>query len=157
MSVGTVVPLLVALALSACGAPSVRPLEPRVSVDAVRLLELGLLRQRIELTLKVQNPNPYALPISELDFTALLGDEPLASGSSVQAVNVPARGEARLPVVIELGLSRSLSRLGQQLGRHGLALDYRVTGSVKLSNWPRRLPFDVDGSLQDAIHTEERL
>jgi len=148
--------LLGAWVLAACTTLSVRPQEPRVSVDSVRLAGIGLLRQDIELMLLVENPNPFALPIRDLAFVATLGDERVASGSSSSAVNIPARGQARLPVMITTRLSRTLRGLGRQLGQHGLDLTYRVTGSVKLANWPARLPFDADGSLQDTIEDRTR-
>ena len=139
--------LLALSLLAGCSALSVKPQEPTVTVSAVRPISVGFARQELELTLLIENPNAFELPVRSLAFVALLGDEPLAEGGSDTPVVVPANGEARLEVSIVLGLADTLSRLGQQLGRGQIEMNYRVTGSVKLDNWPTRLPFDVDGTL----------
>lgn len=140
--------ILLSVLLSSCSALTVRPQEPTVTVSAVRPISIGFARQELGLTLLIENPNAFALPVRSLDFVALLGDEPLAEGASDTPVVVPANGEAELEVSIVLGLADTLGRIGQRLGRGNVDLGYRVTGSVKLDNWPARLPFDVDGTLR---------
>ena len=151
--------LLVAAALAGgCAAlPSVRPEPPKVSVAGVRPLNISLTRQRLEFRLRVENPNDYDLPLRSLDFAARLAGEEFATGRSDERVTIPANGEAEIKVDVTTGIDRLLGRMRSMLDDRTLDLDYGVTGSVKLANWPRRIPFDVTGVLENprAPRTEE--
>lgn len=141
------VPLLIG---SGCAAlPSVKPQAPQVSVAGVRPLNVSLTRQKLEFRLRVQNPNDYDLPIRSLDFVAELAGDRIASGKSDERVTIPANGEAEVLVDVVTGIGRLVGKLRSMLEDRSLDLDYGVTGSVKLANWPTRIPFDVDGILEN--------
>ena len=143
-------PLLASLLLPACASlPSVKPEPPRVSVAGVRPLNLSLTRQRLEFRLRVENPNDYDLPLRSLDFTARLAGEKIADGRSDERVTIPANGEAIVEVDVVAGVGKLVGRLRDMIERRDLDLDYGVTGHVRLDNWPTRIPFDVDGVLEN--------
>jgi len=141
------VPLLL---VSACGAlSSVKPEAPKVSVAGVRPLNISLTRQKLEFRLRVQNPNAFDLPIRSLDFVAELAGDEIATGRSDERVTVPANGEAEIRVDVVTGIDRLVGKFRSMFEDRTLELDYGVTGSVKLTNWPTRIPFDVDGILEN--------
>jgi|GEM_PF-337797 len=149
--------LLGALLLGASGCAvvdRVKPESPRVTVDGVKPLNLSLTRQRLAFRLRVENPNDFELPLRELDFTARVAGDRIASGRSDERVTIPANGEAYLTVNVEAGMSRIIGRIRQMLDDQTLELDYDVTGFVRLDNWPSRIPFDVDGVLENPLDTE---
>ena len=149
--------LALAALLSACASfPSVRPEPPRVSVAGVRPLNLSLTRQRLEFRLLVENPNDYELPLRSLDFVAQLGGERIAAGRSDERVTIPAKGEAVIEVDVVAGVGRLFSRMREMLERKELDLDYDVRGSVRLDNWPARIPFDVAGVIENPRAGEAR-
>ena len=142
--------LALALLVSGCAAfPSVRPDPPEVSVASVRPLSIGFTKQRLEFRLRVENPNDFELPLRSLDFVADLAGERIATGRSDERVTIPANGEAFVEVEVETGVGRLLERMRDMLENRTLELDYEVSGFVKLDNWPARIPFDVDGVLEN--------
>ena len=141
---------LALLALVACASfPSARPEPPKVSVAGVRPLNVSLTRQRLEFKLRVENPNPYDLPLRSLDFVANVAGEKIATGRSDERVTIPAEGDAIVAVEVVTGIDRLIGRMRSMLDDRTLELDYDVAGSVKLANWPRRIPFDVEGVLEN--------
>ncbi len=144
------VPLI--LLIAGCAAMSaVRPEAPVVSVAGVRPLNLSLTKQRLRFTLRVENPNAFELPVDSLDFVARVGDERIASGGSDEPVVVPANGEAEIDVDVVAGIDTVLGRMRSMLEDRTIDLDYRVDGTVKLANWPRRIPFDVEGVVDNPL------
>jgi len=142
--------LALALVLGACTAfPTARPEPPTVSVAGVRPLNLSLTEQRLEFRLRVENPNPYDLPLRSLDFVADLAGERIATGRSDERVTIPAGGEELITIDVTTGVDRLIGRMRSMLERRTLDLDYDIRGSVKLANWPARIPFDVSGVLEN--------
>ena len=149
---------LVALQIGFAGCSTfggVRPEAPKVSVVSVRPLNLSLSRQQLLFRLHVANPNPFPVELQSLDFTASFAGEEIAEGLSNDEVTLPARGEALMDVEVDAGFDRVLERFRRMIERRELALDYAVEGHVKLANWPRRIPFDVDGELENPLESGE--
>ena len=138
------------VALSACSSlPLHDPLPPEVSVDRIRLGKLTLRDQEVNLRLKVENPNSFDLPLQWLSFTVNVEGDELAKGKSDQAVTVPASGEALVDISVSSSrLFKFVFGYFQQLTQGKTATGYSVTGVLKLANWPRRIPFDIDGVLE---------
>ena len=144
---------LLALALLAgCAAMSgVKPEPPTVSVASVRPLNLSLRKQRLRFTLRVENPNGFDLPLEGLDFVATLGGDRVARGSSDEEVLIPARGEAEVSVDVTAGIDSVVDRLRAMVRNRTIDLDYAVAGTVELANWPRPIPFDVEGIVDNPL------
>ena len=143
--------LAVAL-LAGCAAVSkVKPEPPTVSVASVRPLNLSLSRQRLRFRLLVENPNGFELPLEELDFVATLGDDRVARGSSDEDVIIPANGSAEVSVDVVAGIASVLDRLRSMVRNRTIDLDYTVAGTVTLANWPRPIPFDVEGIVDNPL------
>ena len=146
--------LAVAL-LAGCAAMSkVKPEPPTVSVASVRPLNLSLRKQRLRFRLLVENPNGFELPLEELDFVATLGDDRVARGSSDEDVIVPANGSAEVSVDVVAGIASVLDRLRAMVRNRTIDLDYAVAGTVTLANWPRPIPFDVEGIVDDPLRRD---
>jgi len=136
--------------LSACQSlPTAKPRSPTVTVDSVRPISLGLTSQTIGLTLRVANPNNYDLPMQSLTFNANFSGKKFAQGRSVDKVVIPANGEALLEVEVKTGLVRLANQLKAIANSANPELNYDVTGLVKLSNWPKAIPFNVEGDIED--------
>ena len=142
--------LCLLVALSACSSlPLHDPLPPEVSVDRIRLGKLTLRDQEVNLRLKVENPNSFDLPLQWLSFSVNVEGDEIAKGKSDQAVTVPASGEALLDISVSSSrLFKFVFGYLQQLTQGKTATGYSVTGVLKLANWPRRIPFDIDGVLE---------
>ena len=136
--------------LSACSNfSSIKPQSPSITVADVRPLSLSLNTQTIGLSLRVANPNNFDLPMQSLTFLAHFSGQQFAKGHSVNNVIVPANGEALLDVEVEAGLVKLANQLKSMLDTENAELNYDVSGVVKLANWPKAIPFNVEGEIED--------
>ncbi|MEE9320804.1 MAG: LEA type 2 family protein [Granulosicoccus sp.] len=131
---------------TACGIiPGTKPEAPTITVEGVRPLNLSLTRQKLAFRLRVQNPNGFDLPLQSLDFSAHFAGEKIAEGSSKDEVIIPANGEAFVEVDVIAGINTMLEQFRNMLDSDEMKLDYGVVGTVKLANWPKRIPFKAEG------------
>jgi len=136
--------------LTACSSlPLSKPQAPSVTVTAVRPVTLSLTSQTLGLTLRVENPNAFDLPMQSLTFNARFAGEPFAQGHSVNKVTIPANGDALMEVEVEAGIVKLANQLKSMLDSDNASLNYDVNGVVKLANWPKAIPFNVEGELDD--------
>lgn len=136
--------------LVACSSiPLSKPQSPSVTVAGVRPISFSLTSQTIGLTLRVENPNGFDLPMQSLTFSARFAGKQFATGNSVSKVIIPANGEALLDVEVKTGLGKLAAQLQSMLNTNNAELNYDVTGLVKLSNWPKAIPFNVEGEIND--------
>lgn len=144
---------LVALAWALAGCASLRPVPPEVSLSAVRVVEVGLLEQRLVLVLRVQNPNPRDYVVTGLAYEAEVSGRPFARGVSNRRAVIAAYGETLLEVPATARLSNLLDGLlgglDTLLGRKegGGELDYRVRGTIEIEGLGS-LPFDRQGKVR---------
>lgn len=141
-SLAVLVPIL---ALGACVTPqSVEA--PQIALENVRLLEARGLVQRIRVDLLVANPNDFDIPLTGVDFSITVNGADFAQGLSDQAVTLPRRGRATVPVEVTIPMLAVLRQLqaAQKLGK----LDYRLSGTASLDHLLLpRIDFDRFGSL----------
>lgn len=138
------------LLLSACASiPTSKPLPPAVQLISVKPINLSLSKAKLEFRLRVQNPNAFDLPLQQLDFVAFFAGDQIANGISKDAVTVPSKGESILRVAVDTKLSRLFDHLKHMVKAKEYDVAYGVKGNVKLANWPRRIPFNVEGELEE--------
>jgi LEA14-like dessication related protein len=138
--------LLFAVLLSGCA--MMQPLEtPHVTLVDLRILDVTLFEQSYGLKIRVQNPNPVALPITGMSFRVDVNDAELGRGVSNEAVTVPAYGDA----VVEIKLVSSLARIIDQIRSFNTgkaqSLRYRLAGDISVANRLGTLPFDYRGEI----------
>ncbi len=97
----------------------------------------------LAFTLDVFNPNNYDLPINTLEFVASSEQQVIANGRSNEPVVLSPEGNTPMVINVSAKTNQLLSRLIDSTLSDN-ALDYNVSGFVKLDNWPRRIPFNVD-------------
>ncbi len=142
--------VMLCLLLSACTTMLTSPpLAPKVTVDSVKAEKIGLTRQNLLFRLAVSNPNSFDLPLQAINFIAAVDGVELAQGLSTERVTIPANGKAMLEVHVSTSINKLLGRLLLAANQNRKNIAYDVRGFVKLSNWPARIPFNVDGALQN--------
>ncbi len=139
--------ILAAGVLAGC-AGVYRSLEPpRVTLADLQPLEMKLFEQRYALQLRVQNPNPYDLPITGMDFKLRLNDADFASGVSRTDVTVPAYGEK----LVDVEVTSTLVSLMRQLRDMGKAdrqsFSYGITGHIRVAGRLITVPFAYRGEI----------
>ncbi len=138
-----------ALAMATAGCALATATPPSVDVADVRVLGLGLLQQRLAVTLCVTNPNPQALDFRRVTANLDVSGAPLAAGVSDLAVRLPPTSSTLVPFTVVT----TTENVGPQL--LGVlqtgTVDYRVHGSVSLDGaLGITLPYSRSGRL-DAI------
>lgn len=135
------------VALGACASPLTSEFErPEVRLAGIGMGRPGLFEQELILSLRIDNPNDYEIAVQRVSFDLEVNDEHFASGRSTQNFELPALGEATVPVSVDVPTRDFLERL-MGLGAEG-RFDYRLSGTAELDHWLLdELPFEREGSL----------
>lgn len=140
-------PLAGCLALAACvGIP--RDLQtPEVSFVSLRAAEVSVFEQKLEVRLKVHNPNRIELPVNGLDIDIELAGEPFAQGTSAREFVIPAEGEAEFDMNVTANAASALLRIAGTDLKSG-EIDYRLKGRLSTRiGMLRTIPFEQAGVL----------
>lgn len=137
--------LFSALLLSGCATLLLQAEPPEVLVSDVKPLGSTLFEQRLQVDLRVRNPNTFDLDVTGLDFTLSLNDERLARGLANQSVVIPRLGEAILTVKTTTSTLDVFQQLLQLTS--GEDIMYQISGVLHVQDMA--LPFDNEGVLLD--------
>ena len=139
--------LLPLLGLSACA--STLDLEPpKLSVVSMKVQSADLFSQRLNVRMRVMNPNARELPVKAIKYRIEVNGTELAQGVADTPFVVPAQGEADFDLPVSANLASVLPKLLSGRGSSE-TLDYRLVGDVSLSTgFLRRIPFDERGSVK---------
>jgi LEA14-like dessication related protein len=141
-------PLLTLVILTGC-AGIVNTVEPPyVSMSNLKLLNAGLFEQHYSLKLRIQNPNDFALPISGMTYHIYINERDFARGVSNKSFTVPPFGEEIIGLNIISNLSSILGQFEQLATGRMEKVSYRLTGSAKLKNRLREIPFEHKGEFE---------
>lgn len=133
--------------LAACSLLAPRLQTPTLSVESIALQRGDLIKQQLEVRMRVENPNDRALPVSSLEYTLYIEGEEAAHGASDAGFTVPALGETRFDMHVTANMAGALLRLIARAGSGAARIDYRVAGKVELaSGLKRSIPFDHRGT-----------
>jgi LEA14-like dessication related protein len=134
------------LALPGCATLPTNLKTPDVSFVSLRAVEASVFEQKLEVRMKVQNPNAVELPVNGLDVDIELAGEPFARGSSARQFVVPAYGEAEFDMNVTANAAAALLKIAG--GKGGDAIDYRLKGKLSTKvGLLRTIPFDESGSV----------
>lgn len=142
--------VLTSLGLAACSGLPWNAVAPKVSVADVGIKSLGLLEQRLDVGLRISNPNDFALTIEALELELEVNARPFASGVSRDATRVPAVASAMLRVDTFMQ-SKDLIQQLKTLSQGGLkaGVPYRLKGRFKTDKSSRWQSFDRTGVVGD--------
>lgn len=118
---------------------------PEVSLAGLAFDQPGFFEQRLRLEVRLRNPNDFPLDVERLLFDLEVNDRELGRGWTTASFDVPAFGEAVVPVTIVVPTSDLIQRI-IELGttQH---LDYRLKGEAKLTDATfGTVPFEQDGN-----------
>jgi LEA14-like dessication related protein len=99
-------------ALSACSTLPENVIgEPEVKLRDVQVMGLGFQNQTFLLSFDISNPNPFPLPVNHVSYGVRLDGQRFASGKTASDISVPAGGESRVAISVELDLLSTAPRL----------------------------------------------
>lgn len=141
--------LMVLLAgLAACASLPTNLQTPGVSFVGMRALEANLFEQRLEVRLRVTNPNDIDLPVNGLDVEVELAEQPFARGVSAREFVVPARGEAEFDMIVTANAANALLKVAGSDRKSREEIRYRLSGKLSTRiGMLRTIPIDESGAL----------
>jgi LEA14-like dessication related protein len=142
-----VVGLVAIIAAAACTSGRPRIEAPSVTVESVRILRIADAKAALSVSLKLANPNDFALPLDAIACDVTLDRRPAASVHSVRMDPLPAGGEAKVELAGQVdvtAVATSLMALGAQL-----PIEYTLNGTATLRDGTA-LPFSRKGQISVA-------
>ena len=147
MKKGLLLPLALAV-LAACAGIGTQLETPNVSFIGIRALEANLFEQKLEVRLRVRNPNTIELPVNGLDVDVELAGEPFATGVSARQFVVPAHGEAEFDMIVTANAATALLKLAGGDRKSREEVGYRLKGRLSTRlGLLRSIPFNETGTL----------
>lgn len=144
----TTLAILALATLAACAAIPTNLKTPDISFVGIRALEASLFEQKLEVRLRVQNPNTIELPVNGLDVDVELAGEPFASGISARQFVVPALGEAEFDMLVTANAASALLKIAGTDRKSREAVEYRLRGKLRTKvGMLRSIPFEESGTL----------
>ena len=142
----TIAPTLVCFLFAAmvgCASWLMKGEPPEVLVTNITPLEATAFEQRLQVDLRIHNPNEIDLLVTGIDFTLKLNGKRLARGLGNTAITVPRLSDA----VVSVQTSTSTLDVVRQLLSFSQTQDlsYDITGRLYLKDG--HLPFDTSGIL----------
>jgi len=117
------------------------PTLPAFRLASARVRLASLTEVEVELTVAIDNQNPFPLPEGELKYALALGGEVVATADGEALAGVAARSEGKVVIPVRLSLLGAGRALATVM-RGGTA-DLRVSGEAKVGALP--VPMDLVG------------
>lgn len=137
---------LAAVAIAGCASLPTNLKTPEVSFVSLKTVEASVFEQKLEVRLKVHNPNAIELPVNGLDVDMELAGEPFARGVSAREFVVPANGEAEFDMNVTANAVNALLKIAGE--RSSDAIEYRLKGKLSTKiGLLRTIPFEETGKL----------
>lgn len=118
---------------------------PKVTVVDVQLAGFSIFEQKFDVSLRLQNPNDFALPITGMAYGLSIEDNPVAHGVSDQPINLPAFGEQVVTVSVAGNLMTTLAQLQRWRQSSKSSVNYSLQGRLKMAGTPGSIPFAQTG------------
>lgn len=147
MNVRWMLPLLAIPCVMGCAALPTNLETPEVSFVGLKAVEASVFEQRLEVRMKVRNPNSIELPVNGLDVDVDLAGEPFAHGVSTREFVVPAGGEAEFDMLVTANAATALLKIAGS-ERKTDEIGYRLKGKLSTKvGLLRTIPFEESGTL----------
>lgn len=134
---------LLCCSLAACA--SLRWEKPRIALDSARVAGGNLQDTRVQLTLRVSNPNAREVIIDAVRFDVMVAGEKVGSGARTEPVTIAAKGDTRVELDTRFHTLELLRLMSGALQTDG-TLAYSVVGEADVRDYGRQ-GFNQPGSL----------
>lgn len=106
--------------------------QPRVNLVSIKLLPPEGVEQRIELGLRVINPNGFDIEARGLVVEVGFNDIPVLNGVAANIPMLPAYSEIRVPVTVTANLISTMRLVGTLIDHPDDPLHYRLEARLDL-------------------------
>lgn len=132
--------LLVTFAgLLSCTSAGTRVQSPYVTLANVEISDVTRFEQRYQVTVRIQNPNDFDMPVTGMSYELYINDRRFARGVSDISISVPRFGETVVTVGMVSDLGDVLDSFRKRESRAGKGYNvfrYRLNGNIRLADRP---------------------
>jgi LEA14-like dessication related protein len=133
---------------TACANLPIQAIAPEVSIADFGIVNMGITEQTYRIKLRLQNSNPFPLPINGLNYQLYLNDKEFTRGESNKAISIPAMGEEFLELDVNGNLMTMIGGLQDLQSIFSRVLNYRVEGGINVvKGAPLEMPFEYKGEI----------
>ncbi|MBU3725635.1 MAG: LEA type 2 family protein [Burkholderiaceae bacterium] len=134
------------LGLTACGSAIKAP---TVEVAEVRLANIDRESVQLTVSLRMTNPNPIDISISDLKAELSIAGQPVGNAESLAGkTTLQSRAAVTLPMRVSVPFKALPETLRQSLIAMGNgALPYKISGSASAMNGVLTIPFEKSGEI----------
>jgi LEA14-like dessication related protein len=140
---------LLVLMVTGCASTLTRAFdEPRIELLGVRPVNVSNTEANFLVTLRVINPNAFALDIDGVYYDIFLRERKVLSGVSSDAVVIPAFGEGRLELTAAANIFQSISLVSdlmQTPPQNGLP--YTLNTKISVAGWGPAIKLSHQGTI----------
>ncbi|MGC4001138.1 MAG: LEA type 2 family protein [Anaeromyxobacter sp.] len=119
------------------------PRLPSFSLDGLSLRSVSLDRLKLDVKVKVQNPNRFPIPAGRMDYALSLAGAEVARGQGKPVGSVPGGQSVTVSIPVDVSVSEA-QRAATALMR-GAGVDVGVKGQAELAGLP--IPLDLGDKL----------
>ncbi len=120
---------------------ALKAIAPKVNLETIQLVKLGLSEQVYRLRLNIKNPNSFPLPIQSINYQLFINNQEFAKGLSNKPVTIPSLGEGYLETDITSNLADVIEGWSQWFSLAKRTLNYRITGDIGVTSFAIPFPF----------------
>jgi len=118
--------------------------DPVVTLEDVRVRKLSLSSLDLEVTIRVENPNPLGITLRQLPFTVRCSsghqDTEIAAGNTGR-IKIPARGSTVLRIPVTSRNAALLGALATFVTRGGIQVTIQGTATIDALLFGWSIPF----------------
>lgn len=137
-------PILAALGLAACA--TLKP--PTLAVDALKVGDMGITGVAMDVTFRVQNPNPEPLRVERFEYELSLNGQRLGRGFQAEGFELPAFGEQKVSSRFNVNLLSLPGAVKQVLQRDEARAKVKGDFYVSHGDGTKKLGFDADAEVK---------
>jgi len=125
--------------------------EPEISLADMQLVEIKPFEAVVKISLRVMNPNDFALPIEGVRCDLKIDGKHFATGVGNEHTEIPAYGMGLVPVTVYAStfkmFSSALAMLQGMNNGQGASkpIHYEIIGTIRLAGLGKSVPFHSKG------------
>jgi LEA14-like dessication related protein len=119
--------------------------EPSITLEGAKVRSVSLSTLSLDVSIRVQNPNPFGLTVREIPFVVMSGDgkdrQEIAKGNT-GTISITAKGSTVVPVPIESHNKAVIKVLATLVTGGGVPLTIRGVAVIDCIVTPWSVPFE---------------
>ena len=121
---------------------------PAISIAGIHSPSLTMDGAQLICSVRVENPNDVALPLTGAKVRLKLADTHAADGRLLRKVTIPSGGAKDVDLLVDLTMSAAVSWLPMFMDNKAFTLPFEVDGFVDVANENLgRVPFNEAGDV----------